>query len=190
MSKVEQKTKAKGAAVESTIPVVNTENKGLTVEGQEFLRAYEARVLCGKAFAQQSKTLRQAKSEETFLFWKQYAVSKEGFAGEESFIAPQYSESALWERLKALGWQSKRLPTAQKAHCAKLRIPLSTFERACLCQEEAARAALRKAKEDTFNFTFPDGFVEAFAKCISDDAPVTQLLSALQRKAAEYLRNS
>lgn len=190
MTKVEAKTKAKEATVESTISVVNTENKGLTVEGQKFLAAYESRVLCGKAFAEKSRTLRQAKSEETSLFWKQYAIAKEGFAGEESFVAPQYSESALWERLKALGWKSKRLPTAQKAHCAKLRIPLSTFERACLCQEEAARAALRKAKEDSFSFVFPDGFVQVFAKCISDDAPVTQLLSALQRQAAEYLRNN
>lgn len=181
---------AKGQVVSSTIEEIqeNQENReGMTPEGKRFLKLYEARLTAGKAFARAGSTLRELKSQETKAFWGKYAVLSEGFGGQENYKAPPYSEDILRERLKILGWQQKRLPSAFAVYCRKHKITLSPFQAACVLQEDASRKAARR--EDDFQIPFPDSVLDYFVNILrSDDAvPLDKTLIALSKAIKQRL---
>lgn len=145
---LENKAMEEGKAI-----VQETAQKGkLTEKGQAFLDAYLYRVSAGKAFARAGQGLRAAKSEETLLFWGEYADETEGFGGALYYKAPAYNETILRERLKILGWTSKKLPSAIAAFARKHKLSLTDFEKAALDQEEASRKAARREEEATIDF--------------------------------------
>lgn len=189
MTKVAEKTMAKGAVVESTVPTVISETKGLTKEGERFLELYFARLDAGKALANAGAGLRALKSEETRCFWGGYAVPKTGFGGQEVFTAPCYSESVLRERLKALGWSNKRLPSGQVTHCRKHKIALSAFEKAAYDQESAARKAAQDAEKKSVRLDFPADTIKNIASFVSDTVPLGDVVAALENALKEYIRN-
>lgn len=160
----------KGTVVSGIIVSETSKKEGDTPEGRRFLEIYQARVASGKAFAAAGATLREMKSQETLAFWGAYAILSVGFGGTESYKAPPYDEESLRERLKALGWKQKRLPSAFAAYCRKHKITMTAFQAACVLQEDASRKALRR--DDDIVLHFPDSVMDYFANLLSrDDAP-------------------